>query len=206
MGPVQRAPHTPSAPPKAAPLLRPAASGSGAGGRAPLAVTALTPPTQRTPAPLPSGPAAPATAPTRAPGNPGAPAVQRQLGQTIGALASAVSSTVGSTFAHLHRPSNGRSASGRSRHDTAEQLPAYSPLPPGGAPPGYPARPVEASGTPEPPPGYTEVPKGAFNPRELTEFQLDELVHRISGRITRHIRTELRLDRERIGRLRDTRR
>ncbi|KOU38030.1 hypothetical protein ACFWHQ_09055 [Streptomyces sp. NPDC060334] len=56
-----------------------------------------------------------------------------------------------------------------------------------------------------PPPGYTAVPAGSFDPRELTEFQLDELVHRIIDRVTRLVRTELRMDRERIGRLRDPR-
>ncbi|MFD9321230.1 hypothetical protein ACFWDQ_26790 [Streptomyces sp. NPDC060053] len=45
-----------------------------------------------------------------------------------------------------------------------------------------------------------------FDPRRLTDFQLDELTHRLTGRITRLLRTELRLDRERIGRLRDPRR
>jgi hypothetical protein len=44
-----------------------------------------------------------------------------------------------------------------------------------------------------------------FDPRDLTDFQLDELTHRLTGRITRLLRTELRLDRERIGRLRDPR-
>ncbi|MET9604148.1 hypothetical protein ABZZ17_03670 [Streptomyces sp. NPDC006512] len=58
---------------------------------------------------------------------------------------------------------------------------------------------------PDPPPEYTAVPAGAFDPRELTEFQLDELVHRIIDRVTRLVRTELRMDRERIGRLRDPR-
>ncbi|MFQ6147567.1 hypothetical protein ACLMNJ_31595 [Streptomyces seoulensis] len=56
------------------------------------------------------------------------------------------------------------------------------------------------------PPEYTAIPPGGFDPRELTDFQLDELVHRIIGRVTRLIRTELRLDRERIGKLRDPRR
>ncbi|MER7341287.1 hypothetical protein ABT403_26005 [Streptomyces sp. NPDC000075] len=46
---------------------------------------------------------------------------------------------------------------------------------------------------------------GTFNPRSLTEFQLDELAHRLIGRITRQLRTELRLDRERVGKLRDPR-
>ncbi|MFC8665003.1 hypothetical protein [Streptomyces sp. NPDC057199] len=56
------------------------------------------------------------------------------------------------------------------------------------------------------PPGYTPVAKGQLDPRSLTDFQLDELTHRLIGRITRLVRTELRLDRERIGKLRDPRR
>ena len=56
------------------------------------------------------------------------------------------------------------------------------------------------------PPEYTPVAKGQFDPRSLTDFQLDELTHRLIGRITRLVRTELRLDRERIGKLRDPRR
>ncbi|MEU0118762.1 extensin [Streptomyces bobili] len=56
-----------------------------------------------------------------------------------------------------------------------------------------------------PPPAYSEVPRGGFDPRALTDFQLDELTHRLTGRITRLLRTELRLDRERVGRLRDPR-
>lgn len=48
-------------------------------------------------------------------------------------------------------------------------------------------------------------PRPGFDPRALTDFQLDELTHRLTGRITRLLRTELRLDRERIGRLRDPR-
>lgn len=51
-----------------------------------------------------------------------------------------------------------------------------------------------------------EPQPGAFDPRELSDHQLDELAHRIIGRITRLVRTELRMDRERIGRLRDPRR
>ncbi|MGW0573044.1 extensin [Streptomyces tauricus] len=66
-----------------------------------------------------------------------------------------------------------------------------------------PPPPYEQSG---PPPAYTAVAKGQFDPRSLTDFQLDELTHRLIGRITRLIRTELRLDRERIGKLRDPRR
>ncbi|MEU9239292.1 hypothetical protein [Streptomyces sp. NPDC048385] len=69
-------------------------------------------------------------------------------------------------------------------------------------PPGYSAAASSADG---PPPGYTAVADGGFDPRALTEFQVDALVHRIIDRITRHVRTELRRDRERVGRLRDSR-
>ncbi|MHC3471802.1 extensin [Streptomyces sp. 7R007] len=75
-------------------------------------------------------------------------------------------------------------------------------------PPPYTAVPVAASASAPPsapPPPYTPTPANTFDPRDLTDFQLDELVHRIIGRITRLIRTELRLDRERVGRLRDPR-
>ncbi|MEU5655739.1 hypothetical protein ABZ802_08990 [Streptomyces sp. NPDC047737] len=44
-----------------------------------------------------------------------------------------------------------------------------------------------------------------FAPRELKEDQVAELVHRLIGPMTRLLRTELRLDRERIGKLRDPR-
>ncbi|MEU0037999.1 MULTISPECIES: hypothetical protein [unclassified Streptomyces] len=53
------------------------------------------------------------------------------------------------------------------------------------------------------PPAYTPVD---FNPRALTPGQIDELTHKLAGPITRLLRTELRLERERIGRLRDPRR
>ncbi|MFF7473511.1 extensin [Streptomyces sp. NPDC008092] len=69
-------------------------------------------------------------------------------------------------------------------------------------PPGYSGT---ASGADDPPPGYTAVEAGGFDPRALTEFQVDALVHRIIDRITRHVRTELRRDRERVGKLRDFR-
>ncbi|MBW8798022.1 MAG: hypothetical protein JF597_31895 [Streptomyces sp.] len=69
-------------------------------------------------------------------------------------------------------------------------------------PPGYS---VSASAADDPPPGYTAVEGGGFDPRALTEFQVDALVHRIIDRITRHVRTELRRDRERVGKLRDFR-
>ncbi|MFD3581960.1 hypothetical protein [Streptomyces sp. NPDC058683] len=61
------------------------------------------------------------------------------------------------------------------------------------------------SSSADPPPGYQAVEAGGFDPRALTEFQVDALVHRIIDRITRHVRTELRRDRERVGKLRDFR-
>ncbi|MFF5145429.1 extensin [Streptomyces sp. NPDC013157] len=76
------------------------------------------------------------------------------------------------------------------------------PPPDGPPPPGYSA---SASAADDPPPGYTAVEAGGFDPRALTEFQVDALVHRIIDRITRHVRTELRRDRERVGKLRDFR-
>ncbi|MGW7295439.1 hypothetical protein ACWGIB_23990 [Streptomyces xiamenensis] len=45
----------------------------------------------------------------------------------------------------------------------------------------------------------------ATDPLDLSEFQLDQLSRKLISRITRLLRTELRLDRERIGRLRDNR-
>ncbi|WP_019884201.1 hypothetical protein [Streptomyces purpureus] len=70
-----------------------------------------------------------------------------------------------------------------------EPPPPYSPHPPVTAPN-------------EPPPAYTPVD---FDARALTGAQVDELTHRLIGPLTRLLRTELRLDRERIGRLRDSR-
>lgn len=149
---------------------------------------------------------APLTAPAPARGRlpaPGGSTVQRLpfgagSGRSVGALAAAASAAVASTLGHV-RPSPQR------------------PPPPGPPPPYEPAPPYEppaSGGRPapgaavaqeEPPPPYTAVPAAAFDPRELTDFQLDELVHRIIDRVTRLVRTELRMDRERIGRLRDPR-
>lgn len=101
-----------------------------------------------------------------------------------GALAAAAAVTVGETL------SNRISPAARPHH--ADTPPPYEP-------PTGPS--ADAS-----PPEYTAVPAGTFDPRDLTDFQLDELVHRIIGRVTRLVRTELRMDRERIGKLRDPRR
>jgi hypothetical protein len=60
--------------------------------------------------------------------------------------------------------------------------------------------------------GHASVPRDAdsatsgFDPRKLKDEQVDELTHKLIGPLTRMLRTELRLDRERIGRLRDPRR
>ncbi|MBB0233132.1 hypothetical protein [Streptomyces calidiresistens] len=50
------------------------------------------------------------------------------------------------------------------------------------------------------------VEPDARDPLHLSEFQLDELSRKLLGRVIRLLRAELRLDRERIGRLRDNRR
>lgn len=54
--------------------------------------------------------------------------------------------------------------------------------------------------------GSTEETGNRFDARELSDGQVDELTHRLMGPLTRLLRTELRMDRERIGRLRDPRR
>jgi hypothetical protein len=85
-----------------------------------------------------------------------------------------------------------------------------------GLPPGNPP-PVRQAGADDPPPAYSLFdPLGGspggnrdgaeFDARALSDGQVDELTHRLIGPLTRLLRTELRLDRERIGRLRDTRR
>ncbi|WKD36012.1 hypothetical protein [Streptomyces xanthophaeus] len=48
-------------------------------------------------------------------------------------------------------------------------------------------------------------PTSQFAPRDLKEDQVAELAHRLIEPMTRLLRTELRLDRERIGKLRDPR-
>ncbi|MEV5762817.1 hypothetical protein AB0L61_39385 [Streptomyces tendae] len=192
------------APAKAVPLRKPVSPGAAATG-APLPVAPLTPP--RPSAAAPALPVAPQGAPADTAPDALAPAgtasgdlppVQRfsfrrsrRAGHTTAALASATAATVVDNLTRLDPPP--------SRPGPNEPPPPYSDPPPpyeaGGG-----ARPSE-----EPPPGYTAVPEGGLDPRQLTDFQLDELVHRIIGRVTRLVRTELRMDRERIGRLRDPR-
>ncbi|MEU7188941.1 hypothetical protein [Streptomyces sp. NPDC045369] len=90
----------------------------------------------------------------------------------------------------------------------AESLPRHTPSVPTSsvaARPSYAPLPGQQHPESTPRPDDAGPPAAAFDPRALTDFQLDELVHRIIGRVTRLIRTELRMDRERIGRLRDPR-
>ncbi|OSP25269.1 hypothetical protein B7767_42675, partial [Streptomyces sp. 13-12-16] len=95
--------------------------------------------------------------------------------------------------------------------DTPGPPPAHTPAPPPPYDPGTPPPPYD----PGPPPPYElhDPHPGAggphagqsFDPRALTDGQLDELTHRLVGPLTRLLRAELRMDRERIGRLRDPR-
>ncbi|MFC9508543.1 extensin [Streptomyces sp. NPDC057002] len=114
---------------------------------------------------------------------------------TTGALAAAAAATIADTLTAQTAPPP---YTPPSPHQSPNPPPPYSESAPAPAS-------TSASANQPPPPAYTEIPNGGFDPRELTDFQLDELVHRLIGRITRLIRTELRMDRERIGRLRDPR-
>ncbi|GGQ09352.1 hypothetical protein GCM10010279_16240 [Streptomyces mutabilis] len=140
--------------------------------------------------------------------------VQRAPGRAIGALAAAASATVASTLGHFRPPSSQQSPTQASTQPLPHSPSNTPPPPPYGPPPSYSAATTPPGGHPprtpaapetDPPPAYRAVPAGGFDPRELTDFQLDELVHRIIGRVTRLVRTELRMDRERVGRLRDPR-
>lgn len=163
----------------------------------PLPVAPLNPPVAQEPPALPR--------PARAADSASAPAVQRlpgfssghSPGRTVGALAAAASATVASHLERLWTPPRQTPPTGPPPPYEPPAQPAH---PPGGPPPYEP--PVREA---DPPPEYTAVPAGGFDPRDLTDFQLDELVHRITGRVTRLVRTELRMDRERVGRLRDPR-
>ncbi|MFD5426748.1 hypothetical protein [Streptomyces sp. NPDC127084] len=93
------------------------------------------------------------------------------------------------------------------RSATAPPMPPPPPTPP--SPP--PALQRRAAGPPPRTPkgtdGDTPSPgkPADFDARALTGAQIDELTHRLIGPLTRLLRTELRLDRERTGRLRDPR-
>lgn len=149
------------------------------------------------------------------------PPVQRSLGRRrgrgVGALAAAAASNVASSLEHLGSSSTGHATSGDalpSYSSLSNNSPSYSPsrdqspddgLPSYAASTSVTSASAASAASADPLPGYTAVPEGGLDPRKLTEFQLDELVHRIIGRITRLVRAELRMDRERIGRLRDPR-
>ncbi|MER5460477.1 hypothetical protein ABT010_07235 [Streptomyces sp. NPDC002668] len=76
-----------------------------------------------------------------------------------------------------------------------------SPPPPGDPPPSGGRRPNSTRRD-----SGTGTAGAVFDARHLTDGQVDELTHRLIGPLTRLLRTELRLDRERIGKLRDPRR
>lgn len=115
-------------------------------------------------------------------------------------LAASAAATVAHTLGRLR--SGGQDQQGRPSRPEQETV-VDDPLP---FPPDRSTAAATSAGTAAAPPAYTRVPKGTFDPKDLTDFQLDQLVHLMIGRITRLVRTELRMDRERIGRLRDDRR
>ncbi|KUF18736.1 hypothetical protein AT728_06715 [Streptomyces silvensis] len=186
-------------------------------------LTSLTPPSS-TPSTIPSSTSRPRTqsplpvariiAPVGAPaavGTGGAPSndlpVQRGVRSATrsvtGTLAAAAANAVGQTMERFRTSSQGRQSqqAPQGRQEQEEFVDDPLPFPPDRNPETVPGGAAEA-----PPPAYSRVPKGTFDPKDLTDFQIDELVHRMIGRITRLVRTELRMDRERIGRLRDDRR
>ncbi|MFE9706723.1 hypothetical protein [Streptomyces sp. NPDC005930] len=200
---------------KAVPLRRPAPPGAAG---APLPVAPLTPPAA--PASRPALPVGAATAPAppagdsapTASGDASSLPVQRvfgrgsRAGRTTSALAASAAAAVADTLTRFRAPSSHSAPHAQgSQQGPGEPLPPYESAP-SGNPPSYAASTGQpSSGADEELPGYTAIPAGGFDPRQLSDFQLDELVHRIIGRVTRLVRTELRMDRERIGRLRDPR-
>ncbi|MFB7897882.1 hypothetical protein ACFC1B_16265, partial [Streptomyces xiamenensis] len=80
--------------------------------------------------------------------------------------------------------------------------------PPPGSPPPPPSARWQSGSSPES--SWTAEQKAqrkaeVADPLHMSEFQLDQLSRQIIGRVARLLRTELRLDRERIGKLRDNR-
>ncbi|MGW7238967.1 extensin [Streptomyces sp. NPDC054804] len=125
--------------------------------------------------------------------------------------ATPISATAPLPVAPLNRPTVQRDALPTT---TVKETPVTSaraerqPPPPTDPPPSYSGTSSgsgSGSSSDSSPPGYSAVEEGGFDPRALTEFQVDALVHRIIDRVTRHVRTELRRDRERVGKLRDFR-
>ncbi|MGW9062339.1 hypothetical protein ACWGPH_37580, partial [Streptomyces sp. NPDC055733] len=184
------------APAKAVPLRRPTTPAATATAT-PLPVAPLTPPP-----PAPATPLhAPAPQPAPAPDTTSAPPVQRLFGLSRGRT----TRTLAAAAAHAAILPLNRTQGSPQQAPPDDPPPAYSPTPPPNDPPAQSAGSARRPEASEPPPGYTSVPEGGLDPNQLTEFQLDALVNRIIGRVTRLVRTELRMDRERIGRLRDPR-
>ncbi|MGC0383469.1 hypothetical protein RKD33_003686 [Streptomyces sp. SAI-129] len=190
---VQRAPA------KAVPLRKPVSPGAAG---APLPVAPLTPP--RPSAARPALPVAPQGAP--------APSLTEPTDAMPGSLGPAHAPTGAASadmppvqrFSFRRSRRAGRTTAALASHTAATVVDNLTRLDPPSSRPAPNEGGGDAQST-EDPPGYTAVPEGGFDPRQLTDFQLDELVHRIIGRVTRLVRTELRMDRERIGRLRDPR-
>ncbi|WP_344098033.1 extensin [Streptomyces stramineus] len=141
--------------------------------------------------------------PSPLPHAPGAVTARRAPHSATGALAAVAAATVAVALPRVRPP--GRPAAASGPPPSSEPSPPYAPRPSHEPLPSYEPTAREQPPGNQPPPAYTGPPAGGFDPRALSDFQLDELVHRIIGRVTRLIRTELRLDRERIGRLRDPR-
>jgi hypothetical protein len=173
------APSPPDAPPVAAVQRR-----RGLGAAVPL--QARTPP--QGPAPLPVAALTPAPAPRPVPmpapprlaGAAGPVRVQRDMAPSV------ARQTPTAAFEALPA------------YEPPATAPARSGPPSGDGPPPGPAE--------EEPPAYSEIADGGFDPRDLTDFQLDSLVRRLFDPLSQLLRTDLRHERERIGRLRDPRR
>ncbi|SDD77073.1 hypothetical protein SAMN05216505_111216 [Streptomyces prasinopilosus] len=204
-----------SAPPAPVPLRAPAAYAPAL----PVSALAPAPPVQRATTTAPSPVIPFPTAPSPAVPSPtAAPSVARlhaPAAPVLPDLAVPVQRSVPTALKSFWKKLTGSPAS------SAQRPPASSPQ---GPPPPYaPGTPPPPNTPGEPPPPYTPGPPPpysvrdphpggggprsaqSFDPRDLTDAQLDELTHRLIGPITRLLRTELRLDRERIGRLRDPR-
>ncbi|MGW2288320.1 extensin [Streptomyces phaeochromogenes] len=189
---VQRAvaPSTPVG--RAVPLLSAAKSGSGTA--APVVTPGTAPQTPSRPATFPAAPVVqrlPAAAP-RAPGS--------AAGNTIATSAAPAPVSVQRAGGGPPQPTPARTTT------AVSAVTAHGSSASGSASDPHKTDKTQKTPDPDELADYTPVAKGQFDPRSLTDFQLDELTHRLIGRITRLVRTELRLDRERIGKLRDPRR
>ncbi|WP_405562014.1 hypothetical protein [Streptomyces sp. NBC_01180] len=142
-----------------------------------------------------AGPASAALPVQRAPGGP--PALVKPSVPAPPQL-SAVNVT-----AHSTSGGSGNGGSGSGNGGGGAPPPPYTERP--DSPPPYSAVPPNLNNGPRCD-GSTEASGNRFDARELSDGQVDELTHRLMGPLTRLLRTELRMDRERIGRLRDPRR